>query len=151
MKRHAEIATLRDIRRICAAQRASAELEVERLNARLDSLERRRDAEQAQVRALEDGWQRAVTGGALQLTASAIWSAEILRMQAVIAETGQAIRDSRTARQAACEAAQVVSARDEAAGVLIGRARRRVLRHREEAALEDHAVRTRSGWRAACE
>ena len=150
MKRHAEIARLKDIRKIYAAQQASAELEVERLNVRIDGLRDRLDAAHDHLAGLEQGWQKAVGDESLQLAVQALWSAEILRTHATIEKTDQAMADSHAQRAASCAAARIMSARADAADTLIVRARRQVARQQEETALEDHFVRTRSVREVAC-
>jgi len=151
MKHRAEIDMLKDIRKICGARRVRAELEVERVNAQLDGLARQRDAENGRLKTLEDGWEKAVRAASLQLTSSSVWSAEIHRTRAALASTETEIRDRHAARQDLCEVVRSISARDDAVGTLIGRAVRQATRHREEAALENHAVRNVRGWGGVCE
>jgi len=153
MKYRAEIDRLKDIRKIYGAWHERAELDVERSNAQLDRLDRQRDLEIERLAALEDGWQKAVTGKQVQLTASAFWSAEILRSRATLADIETETRSCQAARQALCETLRSLSARDDAVGALTDRVLRSAARRREEVALENHAGRkaSTSGWGTSCE
>lgn len=151
MKRDPKIKQLKDVGSICAAQRQRAEMEVERLNARLDRLRLRRDQEGRNLEAQEQGWKSAVTGGSLQLTASAVWASEILRTEAAITNTERDMGEVRAMRRGLCDVLQGLSARADAVDGLTARAVRLDARRRDEAAMEDHRGRTVSGWGAACE
>jgi hypothetical protein len=146
MKRDSRIRVLKDIGRICDAQRQRAELEVERVNARLDQLARQREQEVRNLNAQEEGWAAAVRGGSLQLTASAVWATEILRTQAAIAGTDFAINEGKAIRQGLSANLRTLSARAEAIGDMTVRAIRQDAKRRDEAAMETHTSRTLSGW-----
>ncbi len=151
MKRDSRIDGLKDIGRICAAQRQRAELEVERMNVRLDQLSRQRDQESRNLKALEEGWVSAVRGGSLQLTASMAWATEILRTQAALAGTDGLIEEHRAMRQGLCANLRTLSARADAVDELTVCAIRQDARRRNEAAMESHMRRALPGWSSACE
>ncbi len=151
MKRDARIRVLQDIGQICDAQRQRAEMEVERMNARLDRLRLRREQEGRDLQVQEDGWRRVVTGGSLQLTASAAWAAEILRTRAAIVNTEKDMGEVRAMRRGLCDVLQTLSARADAVSALTARAVRMDARRRDEAAMDDHMSRTAAGRRSACE
>ena len=151
MKRDPKIRVLKEIGRICDAQRQRAEMEVERLNARLDRLKLRREQEGRNLASQEEGWKTAVTGGSLQLTASAVWAAEILRTEATIANTENDMAETRAMRRGLGEVLHTLSARADAIEDLTVQTVRCDARRRDEAAMEDHRSRTVSGWGAACE
>lgn len=151
MKRDARIGKLKAIGQICDAQRQRAELEVERMNARLERLGRQREQDGRNLRAQEDGWKRVVTGGSLQLTASAAWATEILRTQSAIANTEKDMGEVRAMRQGLCTVLQTLSARADAVDELTARAVRLDARRRDEAAMDIQMGRTTSGWGAPCE
>jgi len=151
MTRHADINNLKSIKKICEAQRARAELEVGRLNLEVDRLGRQRDGEVQHLRASQAGWEKAVTGTTLQLTTSAVWSAEILRARAMVANTQDAINHCGTLRQAQCEILISASTRDDAMATLADKARRAQMRRREENAIEAYGVQAGQPRRDACE
>jgi len=146
MHARTRIHTLKEIGEVCGALRARAELEVERANAHLEALGRQRDAQDQALKSNEAGWARAVSGRALQLTASTVWAAEVLRSRAAVAETEKDIRDGQAVRRDLYETLRSASARGDAVGALIGQAVRSQLRRSEEAALENHAGRKNPGW-----
>lgn len=146
-----EINMLKDIGKICEAQRVRAELEVETLNLELDRLGQRRESENRHLEASEKGWEKAVTGASLQLMASAAWSADILTARTRLMATEDEIRDRWADRQTLCERLRCVSARGDAVEALRDRAERLAARRREDVALEAYPVRVTLGWRASCE
>lgn len=141
MNRRAEIDMLKDIRKICDARRVRAELDIERLNSRLEGLDRRRTAEAERLTIQEKSWEKSIRGGAIQLTASAAWAAEILRTRAGIADIETDILNSQAERHPLYQAFQSISARSDAVGALIEQGIRRAARHREEAIMENYVGR----------
>jgi hypothetical protein len=148
MKRDPRIRVLKDIAQICDAQRQRAELEVERMNARIDQLGRQREQEVRNLSAQEESWTVAVRGGSLQLTASAVWATEILRTQAAIDGVDFAIDEGKAMRRGLCANLGALSARADAVDEMTLRAIRQDAKRRDEAVMDVHMSRTLSGWNA---
>ena len=121
------------------------------MNARLDQLGRQREQEIRHLEVQERGWAAAIRGGSLQLTASAVWATEILRTQAAVVVTEQAIGEGRAMRQGLCASLRTLSARADAVDQLTVRAIRQDARRRDEAGMDTQMHRARPGWSAACE
>lgn len=151
MKRDSRIGVLKDIGQICDAQRQRAELDVERMNTRLDHLRRQREREDRDLKTQEEAWAAVVRGGSLQLMASAAWATEVLRTQAEIAGTEKAIGEGRTMRQGLCATLHALSARADSVEEMTVLALRRDLRRRDEAVMNAQIHRTLPGWSATCE
>ncbi len=148
MKQRNQIRTLGEVRKICTVQRMDVEMQVERANAQLRSLDDQRKAEGKALQGFQDGWRSAVSGRSFQLAAAAAWSAEILRTEAVIDELGHDIENAQAVRRDLCNAQTAATARCDATDDLWLTARRMAQRQRDEAVLDAHVGRAVAGWRS---
>lgn len=141
MQSRSQINTLGEIKAICSVQRMVIEEQVERANVRLRGLDGQRDAEVETLTTAQDGWLNAVSGQSFQLTAASFWSVEILRTKDAIERLDDEIDEAKAARQDLFKAQAAASARCDAIEDLRHSARRVAQRKREEAALDQHAIR----------
>ena len=149
MRPRNEVGMLKEIQQICTVQRMGVVFEVERANARVRELNRKRDAETEVLRASHAGWQQAVSGPSFQLAASAFWAAEVLGNQKAIDGTRADIRDAEADLSRLGEIRTAMTARCDAVADLTRSARRMEQHRRDEAALDEQMGRTAAGWRSA--
>ncbi len=151
MKQGSQIRSLSDVKKICSVQRMDIEMQVERSNVHVRSLETKRNAEGKTLKAHQEGWRQAVSGLSFELAAASAWSTEILHTEAEIERIAHDIQEAKIARQDLTKAQTAATARCDAVDDLLRSAQRAAQRQRDEALFDQHLSRALTGWRSACE
>jgi hypothetical protein len=128
---------LREIVEVRAVQRQAAELKVAEANRALTELDARQTRQRQTLEADQRLWKAAMSAPSLPLSLARAWSAEILKGEAALGETGREMDQARSEKADRGRVWHMASARAEAAEDLAIRAETADRRRLEEARLNE--------------